>query len=107
MGEPPEPENDSGTSLPPFDAGQRPTIQHAHGVHPGGQTGHAADSFPLPPRAFPAGQRDEQSPGPATASVLGGAADSILVSTSTGGCTQVTALPAGAPAVSLCPHRGG
>src|SRR4051794_442789 len=95
MGEPPEPENDSRTSLPPSHAGQRPTIQHAHGVHPGGQDGHAAGSFPLPPSAFPAGQRDEQSPRPTLAGILGGATDTSLVSTNDGGRTQVAVLPAG------------
>src|SRR5215469_14493181 len=105
MGKPPEPENDSGTSLPPSHAGQWPTIQYAHGVHPGGQTGHAFVPFPIPPRAFPAGQRDEQSPGPTLEDVLGGTAETIAVSTNHGGCTQATTLPTGKAEVSLCHHR--
>src|SRR5881227_2965798 len=105
MGGPTEPEDDRGESLPPPHAGQRSEIHDAHGVHPGGQTGFAAGPFALPPASLPAGEGDEQSPGPASGRVLGGAANAIPVSPRSGGRTQVTALPPETAEVPVCHHR--
>src|SRR5215207_2493808 len=73
---------DGGSSLPPAHAGQRPPVQHAHGVHPTGQAGHAVGSHAVPPGSVPAGQGDEQSAGPATDGILGGTAGAITPSPS-------------------------
>src|SRR5215469_17979241 len=105
MGKPAESEKGTCTSLPPTHAGQWPTIQHAHGVHPGGQTGHAFVPLPIPPRAFPPGERDEQSPGPTLEDVLGGTAETIIVPKNHGGCTQATTLSPGTAELSLRHHR--
>src|SRR5262245_2788159 len=105
MGEPAEPEDDRGASLPPPHAGQRPEVHDAHGVHPGGQAGLATGPFPLPPGSLPAGERDEQSPGPAAGGILAGAANTIPVSARPGGRTQVTPTPPAAAAVPMRHHR--
>src|SRR5262245_34864747 len=105
MGEPPEPEDDRGASLPPSHAGQRPEVHDAHGVHPGGQDGLAADPLPLPPGSLPTGERDEQPPGPAAEGILGRAANAIPVPTRPGGRTQVTPTPPPTAEIPVRHHR--
>src|SRR5438874_716105 len=101
MGEPTEPQDDRGASLSPSHAGQRPEVHDAHGVHSGGQDGLAVGPRSLPPSAFPSGEGDEQSSGPATASVLAGATRTIPVSPSSGGRTQAPALSPAAAEVPV------
>src|SRR3954447_5798824 len=105
MGEPPESEDERGTSPSPPHADQRSEVHDAYGVHPDGQTGLAVGPLSLPQAPTSAGEGDEQSPGPATEGVLGGAADPVVASTRPGGRAQVTAIPPGATELPMRHHR--